>query len=156
MSSNASESFDEPEGANVEGALLSVCQQGILRVPEHQRILEKAPLQGHREARQVYLALGSVDGLDGGDESGIIGGQEEAERHHENGGIQHVRAVGLSKGLEVFVPALLHNFFKDLISSLDPLVPSGHREGASISQSNPSAPFNTISQSGTCPQPPST
>lgn len=61
---------------------------------------------------------------------------EEYQWHNQKGCIEHVKVfVGLPEETLLLVPTFSHDFFVDFISSLQPLVAPGAREGPLVRQS---------------------
>ena len=67
----------------------------------------------------AFAGLGE-DGFDGVDHARVGGRHEEDERHDEDGGVEIVAAVELGEGFALFVPALGHDFFVDLVAGFQP------------------------------------
>src|SRR5215211_7606430 len=94
------EALDEPERAEAKAPLVPFEAVGgsMLRlIPLHERVVGKLLL----------------DTVEGGDPTRVRGSDELDQRHHEQRGVEGVRAIVLYETLLLGVPTLLHDFLVD-------------------------------------------
>src|SRR5215207_10725287 len=97
------EALDEPEGAQTEAALgpfQAVWGCVLWLVTLYERVVG-----------QVVL-----DTFEGGEPARVRGPDELDQRHHEQGGVECVRAIILDEAVLLGVPALLHDLLVDSVA----------------------------------------
>src|ERR687890_1861861 len=112
-SSRLREALDEPERAQAEVALapFEAVRSCVLR-----------PVTLHERVVGQFL----LDTVEGGDPTWVHGADELDQRHHEQGGVEGVRAVILYEAILLGVPALLHDLLVDGVTLGHPApVPRG-------------------------------
>src|ERR671913_762812 len=97
------EALDEPEGAQTEAALVpfqAVWGCVLWLVTLYERVVGQ------------FL----LDTFEGGEPARVRGPDELDQRHHEQGGVECVRAIILDEAVLLGVPALLHDLLVDRVT----------------------------------------
>ncbi len=122
----AGQSFDQPEGAHVEGALFAgeAVYARFRGIPVDKAVADQAAVFRLFENR-----------FEGGDHARVRGRHEEDQRHDEKGGVEIFAAVILREGLAFFVPPFGHYFFIDGVAFAHPTMPVAG-EGALVGEAD--------------------
>src|SRR4028119_72833 len=116
----ARQRLDEPERAQAERAFFArEAVGGLLDVVAVHEAVRDEPA----------VAWRPVGGVEGAEHPGVVGGQEEDERHDQVRGVQGVVVVGLDKGIALGTPSPVHDLLVDLVANPQPPLAVG-REGA--------------------------